>query len=175
MADYQSDVEKNGSTSTPGTPALGPSESGGIINACFIQVMKKAFRFSGRARRREFWYFTLFYAIGYAITRGCDALFQLSFLSILYWLFMFMPNLAVSVRRLHDVGRSGALAFVNLAASVVMKMTGSEAFISHYPSASTVTLVAIAAVLVTALLLFIFALKDSQTGSNRYGPNPKGP
>jgi len=63
--------------------------------------------FSGRARRSEFWWWTLF-----AILMGL-----LSIIPILGWLIalaMLLPNLAMQVRRLHDTGHSGWWWFIGI-------------------------------------------------------------
>lgn len=63
--------------------------------------------FSGRARRSEFWWWTLF-----AILMGL-----LSIIPILGWLIalaMLLPNLAIQVRRLHDTGHSGWWWFIGI-------------------------------------------------------------
>ncbi len=71
--------------------------------------------FSGRAIRSEFWYFVLFMIIAGIIAQILDAyLFPLHVilggvgpLSVLTTLGLFLPGLAVSVRRLHDIDRTG--------------------------------------------------------------------
>ena len=78
-------------------------------------VFKNYANFNGRARRSEFWFFELFNfiiylavsVIDYFVTGGSDTL---SFVAILYWLYslaILVPSLAVSWRRLHDIGMSG--------------------------------------------------------------------
>jgi uncharacterized membrane protein YhaH (DUF805 family) len=59
------------------------------------------------------------------------------------WLFLMVPWFAVSVRRLHDTNRSGLWYFINLIP------------------------------LVGQIIFFIFVSQDSQSGDNKYGPNPK--
>jgi uncharacterized membrane protein YhaH (DUF805 family) len=65
--------------------------------------------FRGRARRSEFWYWQLFLMVGGLVAEVFDygAGFRLSPLSSLFWLATFIPDFAVSVRRLHDTDRSG--------------------------------------------------------------------
>ena len=63
------------------------------IKACF----SKYATFSGRARRSEYWWFVLANAI-----IGC-----IPYVNVLWGLIVFIPSLAVCVRRLHDTGRSG--------------------------------------------------------------------
>ncbi|GAA4409577.1 DUF805 domain-containing protein [Quisquiliibacterium transsilvanicum] len=70
--------------------------------------------------------------------------FLAALLSGLFVLAMLLPSLAVSVRRLHDIGRSGWWLLV-----------------SFIP-------------LIGAIVLLVFALRDGDAGDNAYGPNPKG-
>ena len=92
----------------------------------FINVLKKYATFSGRATRSEYWYFVLIYSITYTILMGIDFAIGtfskqlmgngsfLGFLSTAYSLVLFLPSLAVTVRRLHDIGRSGCWIFIRL-------------------------------------------------------------
>ncbi|GAA5513385.1 inner membrane protein YhaH [Deinococcus carri] len=65
-------------------------------------------------------------------------------LTALYGLALFLPSLAVTIRRLHDTGRSGWWVLISLIP------------------------------LIGGLVLFIFLVLDSQPGPNKWGPNPKG-
>ncbi|MDQ1295665.1 MAG: hypothetical protein QG608_3550 [Actinomycetota bacterium] len=74
------------------------------ISTC---LMTKYADFSGRARRSEYWYFWLLSAPGsYALLLITEAI-HLSFIGYLVSFALFIPSLAVGVRRLHDTGRSG--------------------------------------------------------------------
>jgi uncharacterized membrane protein YhaH (DUF805 family) len=110
----------------------------------YLAVMKKYAVFAGRARRQEYWMFVLFNAIisvvigaieGIAGSRGA--------LGGIYSLAVLLPSLAVSVRRLHDINRSGWWLLISLVP------------------------------LVGIIVLLVFAVQDSQEGENKYGPNPK--
>ena len=71
------------------------------------QVLRNYAQFNGRSRRKEYWYFMLFY---YCVVFAFSLLSVLTFGWILLQLFlmaMLIPSLAVTVRRLHDVGKSG--------------------------------------------------------------------
>ncbi len=117
----------------------------------FFAAVKKYAVFKGRARRKEFWYFTLFYIIFSLIAGIVDALagtqvptMGIGLISIIYALAMLLPSVSVSVRRLHDTGRSGWWWWINLLP-----------FIGQ-------------------IVLLVFVVLNSQPGDNRYGPNPKG-
>ncbi len=111
----------------------------------YIQALKNYTKFSGRAQRNEFWFFGLFnnlivasFLVVDGVTSGVPAL------STLFLLWTFIPALSVTVRRLHDTGRSGwwvLLAFIPI---------------------------------VGWLILVWLYVSDSQPGPNVYGENPKG-
>lgn len=63
--------------------------------------------FSGRACRSEFWYFVLFVVIGTIVCMALDYVLDLGLLNILFSLATFLPGIAITARRLHDIGRSG--------------------------------------------------------------------
>ncbi|WP_439448037.1 DUF805 domain-containing protein [Stenotrophomonas sp. ATs4] len=79
--------------------------------------LKRYAQFSGRASRSEFWWFQLFivlvsiplYVLSfYAGYSGSQGLALVSTgLSVMLWLAMIVPLIAVTVRRLHDTDRSG--------------------------------------------------------------------
>ncbi|MCH8266386.1 MAG: DUF805 domain-containing protein [Acidobacteria bacterium] len=74
----------------------------------YIGVLKKYAVFSGRARRKEYWMFLLFHIIiifALSIIEGIVG--SNPVLTILYMLAVLLPGLAVTVRRLHDTGKSG--------------------------------------------------------------------
>lgn len=92
----------------------------------YIEVMRKYAVFQGRARRKEYWMFFLFnlliaFGLGFA-TGFLGAVLGLgqslnNATSTLYSLAVLIPGLAVGVRRMHDIGRSGwwiLFPFVNL-------------------------------------------------------------
>jgi uncharacterized membrane protein YhaH (DUF805 family) len=73
----------------------------------FLQGLKNYAKFSGRARRSEFWYFMLFSTIISLILNIIGIATGLTFLSYIYSLAIFVPTLAVWARRMHDVNKSG--------------------------------------------------------------------
>ncbi|MFC6591816.1 DUF805 domain-containing protein [Deinococcus lacus] len=120
-----------------------------------IALVKTAFTrkyadFSGRARRSEFWFFQLavfLLAIAVGLLLGLSGASDdaLNILTGLLSLLILVPSLAVTVRRLHDTGRSGWWYLIGL-----------------IPVVGTIA-------------LLIFSVQDSQMGSNKWGPSPKEP
>ena len=116
----------------------------------YLKVLKNYAVFIGRARRKEYWMFALFNLIisivaiimdnvlGTAIEDVGYGLFYL-----LYGMAVLIPGLAVSVRRLHDVGKSGWMIFISLIP------------------------------IIGAIWLLVLLVTDSDSGENQYGPNPK--
>ena len=87
----------------------------------YFKALKKYADFSGRAQRAEYWYFVLFNTIIVIILTILDGVLGLydmrsgfGVLSGIYQLAVFIPSLAVSVRRLHDIGKSGWWLLVGL-------------------------------------------------------------
>lgn len=82
------------------------------ISVCF----SKYATFSGRASRSEYWWFYLFWLLMYWATLIVDQVLVASvgygFTSIMLTLALFLPFLSVTVRRLHDTGRSGWWYFI---------------------------------------------------------------
>ncbi|MDH4226752.1 MAG: DUF805 domain-containing protein [Deltaproteobacteria bacterium] len=109
----------------------------------YIEVLKKYAVFDGRARRAEFWYFQLFNFIITLILAFATSAIKLPIISIVYYLAILIPSLAVNVRRLHDIDRSGwwlLIAFVPI---------------------------------IGFIILLIFDITDGTPGKNRFGDNPK--
>jgi uncharacterized membrane protein YhaH (DUF805 family) len=87
-------------------------EKGGDMN-WYLRVLKKYGVFKGRARRKEYWMFFLFnFIIAFILgfiegLTGINPNSQSSILGDIYQLLVLVPTLAVGVRRMHDVGKSG--------------------------------------------------------------------
>jgi uncharacterized membrane protein YhaH (DUF805 family) len=80
----------------------------------YFSAFKNYAKFSGRARRSEFWYFSLFNTI---ITYGLLYLSYAMGNQVLYTIYVlatFIPSLAVGVRRMHDVDKSGWFLIIPL-------------------------------------------------------------
>lgn len=121
----------------------------------YLKVLNNYATFSGRARRSEFWFFVLFNMIfailamaidnilGTTLNMGYRVSIPYGYIYLIYVLAVFIPGLAVAVRRLHDVGKSGWMYFV-----VLIPIIG-------------------------AIWLLVLFFADSQSGSNKWGENPK--
>jgi uncharacterized membrane protein YhaH (DUF805 family) len=73
----------------------------------YFDVLKKYAVFSGRASRKEYWMFFLFNVFASFVFGFIDGVAKVQILSSLYSLAVFLPSLAVAIRRMHDVGKSG--------------------------------------------------------------------
>jgi uncharacterized membrane protein YhaH (DUF805 family) len=73
----------------------------------YISVLSKYAIFSGRARRSEYWYFALFSVLAYLVCFTIDITLGTIYLNSIYRLVVFLPSIAVGVRRMHDVNKSG--------------------------------------------------------------------
>ena len=115
----------------------------------YIKCLKQYVDFSGRARRKEYWMFVLFnfvfsFVLGLLDTAfGWNSELGLGILGGIYSLCVFLPGLAVVVRRLHDVGKSGWFFLI-----ILIPIVG-------------------------AIWLIVLFCLDGQPGDNKYGPNPK--
>lgn len=78
----------------------------------YIKALKNFATFNGRARRQEYWYFFLFNMVFSLLIGLVGAFTGVLLLGNVYSLLMFLPGLAVAVRRVHDVGKSGWLLLI---------------------------------------------------------------
>lgn len=121
--------------------------------------------FDGRARRSEYWWWTLVYSLVITVlyvlaivlvgtdaasnpdsdSPGAGGIVGLLLIGLMFLLALatFLPSLAVTIRRLHDSGRSGWWYLISL-------------------------------IPFGGIVLIVFAVTDSTPGPNQYGPNPKG-
>ncbi|MDR2466546.1 MAG: DUF805 domain-containing protein [Prevotellaceae bacterium] len=104
----------------------------------YIKVLRQYAEFNGRARRREYWMFVLIHLLILFVARIIDALWgavppeaKYGIVSLLYLLAVLIPWLAVSVRRMHDIGKSGKWVLIGLVPLVgqiwlfILLVTGS--------------------------------------------------
>ncbi|MDJ0708672.1 MAG: DUF805 domain-containing protein [Leptolyngbyaceae cyanobacterium MO_188.B28] len=90
----------------------------------YLKVLRKYAVFGGRARRKEYWYFVLFNFIVALVLGVVDNVLGTNgLLGFVYMLGVFIPGLAVAIRRLHDTGRSGwwlLIGFVPIIGFIVL-------------------------------------------------------
>lgn len=128
-----------------------------ILNA-FSSCIRRTFVYSGRSCRSEYWYFVLLcnlIAITLTISIGIlsiicqmsdrDTGSLLRFIGVIYGIFIFFPTISVTVRRLHDTGTSG------------------WAFLTYIIP------------LVGHIIMFAFAIQESEKAPNKYGDKPLPP
>lgn len=110
----------------------------------YLAVLKKYAVFSGRARRKEYWMFFLFNMIIAIVLGFVEGLFGgPGIIGGLYSLAVFIPGIAVSVRRLHDTGRSGWWLLIGLIPVVGI------------------------------FVLLFFMVQEGKNNENDFGSNPK--
>tara|TARA_B100000989_G_C19459338_1_gene435520 strand:- start:303 stop:824 length:522 start_codon:yes stop_codon:yes gene_type:complete len=141
---------------------------------CFLRAFTNYATFSGRARRKEFWYFYLFTSIISALLSVIDSALGLDgpnvesgeggLLTGLFGLAMVVPYFAVLSRRLHDVGRSAKwilACFISFVLMIPVMVFLDTFWLISFPVG-------------IGLLILFWTLKNSQHGSNKWGANPKG-
>ena len=86
----------------------------------FMDAVKAGFKgyvdFNGTSTRPAFWYFVLFYILALIAGAAIDSVLfgAPAFLYTAVSLALLLPNLAVSIRRLHDMGKSGWWVLIGL-------------------------------------------------------------
>lgn len=101
----------------------------------YLEVLKKYTAFKGRARRSEYWYFVLFNIIFSIIVNLIGMYSGAFFLGTLYSLAVLLPGIAVAVRRMHYVNKSGwfvLISIYNLILACTEGTTGSNDY-GHDP------------------------------------------
>lgn len=152
----------------------------------FVKCIRNYANFWGRARRKEYWYFKLSQllvvcvAVGIAFA-GFPSLSMPGGLVIL--MLLYVPSLAVTVRRLHDTGRSGKRllwyylsVYVSLNILVAVLQYHIAVFGSKAVRELPVIAVAVGCLSVISvwnICLLIWVCKRGEAGDNRYGTDPK--
>jgi len=139
-----------------------------VFQSAFYTLRKYA-DFKSRASRSEFWRFLAFVIVAQAIAVFVGLLFGLGpVLSGLVGLILIVPQIAVAVRRLHDLGRSGR----ELLVPCLMLVAGPLVYSFRGILPRIVALgYAGLTLLVFANLLLLF-LKEGKKVPNRYGGSP---
>ena len=109
----------------------------------FFYCLEHSTDFKGRAHRTEYWMFQLFFILIIICASFLDGLFDTGYIGLFVGCLFILPRIAVSVRRLHDIGKSGWFYLIGLAPFL------------------------------GGICLLILFCMDSEIGSNQWGPNPK--
>lgn len=111
----------------------------------YLKVVRDNYaNFKGRARRKEYWTFFLFNVLFVFVTTAVDLVLGIfPLLYVIYILGIVVPSIAVFVRRMHDVGKSGWWFFIG--------------FIP----------------IIGTIWLLVLLFTDGDPGENSYGPSPK--
>jgi uncharacterized membrane protein YhaH (DUF805 family) len=157
------------------------------FNDSVKSVFNNYSNFNGRARRSEYWWFVLFTMIVNIFLN-----FLPSIIGNIFSVAIFIPSLAVLIRRLHDTGKSGwysliiylpLFLFIGFFVYVFSKV-GLENLKNPDPEIiknavgpnALIFLVLFGIVfLIAAIYMLVLLCTDSQPGENEYGPNPKNP
>ncbi|MDX5320138.1 MAG: DUF805 domain-containing protein [Bacteroidota bacterium] len=97
----------------------------------YIKVLQNYATFSGRARRSEYWYFALINGLISIVLNFVGAAMEFELLGSIYSLAVLIPALAVAVRRMHDVGKSGWFILIpiyNLILALTPGQTGDNEY-----------------------------------------------
>ena len=131
------------------------------------------YNFSGRARRSEYWWFFLFVVAGSVLLSAVDAVIfgkgMLLGLNGLFAMFTFLPQIAVSWRRMHDTGRPG---WFNLLPAIPLVPILSGVGRAGASIDRSVVFVLIGVFLLLTIMLLVWLIRPSQPGPNRFGPMP---
>lgn len=147
-------------------------------------VFENYANFKGRARRSEYWYFTLMNVIIGIVLTMFDSFLGLKIgnsdsgiLNSIYGLAVFLPGLAVAVRRLHDIGKSGKLLLLFYIGIIVlvgiMIASGLSLFTGGGTPGGLGFFIPILLIFALAIWLLILLCTAGDVGPNNYGPDPK--
>ena len=134
-------------------------------NAIKTCLKDKYFNFKGRASRSEFWFFYLFLVIGYTIAISTMFISIKLFIGILsiFILAMIIPSLAVTVRRLHDINKSGLFILLPLPFEIMERLLEK--------SSEGLSIVFLVISLGLYIYLLVLYCTDGDKKNNRFGKN----
>ena len=148
-------------------------------------VFENYANFSGRARRSEYWYYTLMTIIISVVLMILDEVLGLKFgatkssgiLNSIYSLAVLIPGLAVSVRRLHDIGKSGKLLLLFyiaiIALAVVMVVSGLSLFMTGSGTPGIGFFIPLLLIVAMSIWMLVLYCTEGDQGANKYGSDPK--
>lgn len=175
-----------------GLPQMKPQM--GFVEAIKTVLIEKYCCFKGRARRSEFWNWTLAYVLLSVVLSVFNTFMMFSRLEVLdlddpfsiykspgyivialVGLALFLPNLGVTIRRLHDTGRSGWWVWIPLIA--YFPMLWAALSVTTNPDSAigmaAIILLCGLVMLVIGIIILVWLCQDSEPQENEYGPSPK--
>ena len=197
------EIYQRPSDQNQGNNAVNPLADNFSVWQGFVTGWTKYFNIRDRARRKEYWGWTLFILIfsigasimdsifGFAANYGDYGMFTL-----LFSLAILIPGITITIRRLHDTGHSGWIYFWLCIAPVILlfviiifavfSLAGSingmfDMYNLYYVILEALgpfialTIMLFIWMLVGSIILLVFLCTDSAPGDNQYGPNPKQP
>lgn len=110
----------------------------------YNKALSNYVNFKGRARRREFWHFFLANFIAYLVLSVIEVELGIAYyLTFAFLAFIFLPTVSVTVRRFHDIGKSGKYTALYLL------------------------------LFIGAVMIMYYAVQEGDEGPNKYGESPK--
>ena len=150
---------------------------------------KNYFKFSGRATRAENWWWVLFTVLAGIVLAVLDTLTgtmgmfgDSGLLGGLFELGVIVPSLALGVRRLHDINRTGWWLLLVFGFFPIAAIGGGILLVSFFllDNFLILTVLGFAMVigggilgLIGIIVLIVWAIKQGDTGPNKYGPDPR--
>lgn len=162
-----------------------------------ILPFKRFFDFKGRSRRKEFWMYTLFVILVSVVLVFLDSVLGLGgratgdteltntsmgaagamsggWLTTIFSLATLIPSLAVSVRRLHDIDRTGWWILLPVGPYLLGIVLALGGIAGGGGAMAGIGIVLFGVALITAILLLVWYCMPGTTGPNRFGEDPKG-
>lgn len=110
----------------------------------YNKALSNYVNFKGRARRREFWHFLLANFIAYLVLSVIEVELGIAYyLTFAFLTFIFLPTVSVTVRRFHDIGKSGKYTALYLL------------------------------LFIGAVMIMYYTVQEGDEGTNKYGESPK--
>jgi len=144
--------------------------------------LRKYAQFSGRAPRAEYWWFYLGYIVLAVVLNILTSISEIFGLLGILYLALIIPMIAVGVRRLHDIDRTGwwllapilpyAIGFA-LMFPAIMSGAADPANPFNMTGLGVASIFLLLG-LAMAILVFVFSVLPGTKGPNRYGPDPYG-
>lgn len=102
----------------------------------YFKALKNYANVEGRASRAEYWNFILFNYLVSFVVALIEVRMRTNFLAITYAVALFLPSLAVGMRRMHDLGKYGIYALIPVYSHILACFAGTKGINSYGPAPS---------------------------------------